>query len=104
MEAEGWYQDPYGLHEDRWFSNGTATRLVRDSGVESHDAPPPDAPPIDTLVRSQAESSSNGPEDLRRADDAERGDSDPNYAEHAFETFGYTQTGWEPYRRPDGSH
>jgi hypothetical protein len=22
MHAEGWYRDPYGLHADRWFSNG----------------------------------------------------------------------------------
>jgi hypothetical protein len=28
--AEGWYRDPYGIHQDRWFSAGTPTSLVRD--------------------------------------------------------------------------
>ena len=41
----GWYKDPYGLHELRWFSGGRATRLVRDSGVTSSDQPP--AEPFD---------------------------------------------------------
>ena len=40
FEVEGWYKDPYGRHEDRWFSDGTATSLVRDGGVTSHDDPP----------------------------------------------------------------
>lgn len=41
--AQGWYQDPYLVHEDRYFSAGTATKLVRDGGRESYD-PPPEAP------------------------------------------------------------
>ncbi len=40
MNAEGWYIDPYGLHEARWFSDGAPTALVRDAGVESQDRPP----------------------------------------------------------------
>jgi hypothetical protein len=36
----GWYPDPFGLHADRYFSEGGATRLVRDGGVESYDEPP----------------------------------------------------------------
>jgi hypothetical protein len=40
MKAEGWYLDPFGSHEARWFSNGAPTILVRDKGVESHDSPP----------------------------------------------------------------
>ncbi len=43
MREEGWYVDPYGLHDGRWFSDGTPTGLVRDGGVESKD-PPPDSP------------------------------------------------------------
>ena len=43
MEAEGWYVDPYRRHQARWFSNGTPTDLVSDSGTESSD-PPPDTP------------------------------------------------------------
>ena len=51
--AEGWYRDPFGIHEDRWMSQGKATKLVRDGGTESYD-PPPDLPlpaelvPVDT--------------------------------------------------------
>ena len=40
MDAEGWYKDPFGLHEDRWMSDGHPTKLVRDGGAESYDAPP----------------------------------------------------------------
>ena len=37
MTEEGWYSDPFLLHEDRWFSAGTPTALVRDEGVASQD-------------------------------------------------------------------
>ena len=40
MNAEGWYVDPFGEHEARWFSDGRPTVLVRDGAVESHDEPP----------------------------------------------------------------
>jgi hypothetical protein len=100
MEAEGWYLDPYGLHEERWYSNGTATSLVRDSRVESKDPPPPHPPATSELVRKTTEPS-NGPDDLRRADDAERGDSDPNYGDAAFDTFGTVQSVWDPLRGRD---
>jgi len=46
--AEGWYRDPYGIHEDRWMSDGSPTKLVRDGGAESYD-PPPDRPLPDVL-------------------------------------------------------
>jgi len=42
---EGWYLDPYGLHEARWFSNGTPTKLVRDGEAESYEEPPDEPPP-----------------------------------------------------------
>jgi hypothetical protein len=45
FEIEGWYKDPYGRHENRWFSNGRATNLVSDAGTTSHDEPP--AEPFD---------------------------------------------------------
>lgn len=41
---EGWYQDPFRLHEARYFTAGRPTRLVRDGSVESYDEPPV-APP-----------------------------------------------------------
>jgi len=38
--AEGWYLDPFGRHEHRWFSNGHPTALVRDGVIDGHDEPP----------------------------------------------------------------
>jgi hypothetical protein len=62
MAEEGWYTDPYRIHEHRWFSDGTPTDLVRDGGATSKDAPP-DTPYAEapTLVRAA--------DDLRRGDD-----------------------------------
>jgi hypothetical protein len=68
-EAEGWYRDPYGIHQDRWFSAGTPTALVRDGGVEGHDGPP-DQPPAGPLVEIPDNDAFPG-DDLRRADEAE---------------------------------
>jgi hypothetical protein len=41
--ARGWYQDPYAIHEYRYFSAGRPTKLVSDDGDDSYD-PPPDGP------------------------------------------------------------
>jgi hypothetical protein len=38
---QGWHDDPFGLHERRYFSAGEPTKLVEDAGVESYDPPPP---------------------------------------------------------------
>lgn len=38
-KPQGWCSDPYGRHEARWFSGGSPSALVRDSGVESTDPP-----------------------------------------------------------------
>jgi hypothetical protein len=43
MREEGWYTDSYGLHERRWFSDGSPTKLVSDNGITSND-PPPNTP------------------------------------------------------------
>ena len=51
LEVEGWYKDPYGRHENRWFSNGRATNLVRDDSATSHDEPP-NEPIVGPLVRA----------------------------------------------------
>jgi len=40
--AQNWCLDPFGDHEERWFSRGMPTALVRDHGVEAQD-PPPDS-------------------------------------------------------------
>lgn len=39
-DLQGWYEDPYRLHEARYFSAGHPTKLVRDGTVESYDEPP----------------------------------------------------------------
>jgi hypothetical protein len=38
--AEGWFGDPYFRHDQRWFTKGVPTALVRDEGFESSDPPP----------------------------------------------------------------
>jgi hypothetical protein len=35
--AEGWCQDPFGVQEHRWMSQGRPAKLVRDGGTESYD-------------------------------------------------------------------
>ena len=35
---EGWYEDPAGRHEFRWFSQGAPTDLVKDGQLTAHDA------------------------------------------------------------------
>jgi hypothetical protein len=70
VSDEGWYLDPCGRHEQRWFSSGQPSPLVRDGGVEGHD-PPPGPLPHKPVPRPDAV---QGTADLRRADEAE-GDS-----------------------------
>jgi hypothetical protein len=80
MHAEGWYQDPFGLHEARWISDGSPTALVRDRGTESHDPPPDDT--FDGPLEPVAEHPASDGDDLRRAGEADPGDEifDPNAA------------------------
>jgi hypothetical protein len=78
-EAQGWYRDPYELHEDRYFSDGQPTRLVRDAGQEAYDQPPDR--PFDPagLVSAEPEASDDfDGSDLRRADEGERSASAPD--------------------------
>ena len=70
MHAEGWYRDPYEIHEDRWFSDGQPTKLVRDQGVESDDEPPPRAPPLPLVP--VAENQEGDSSDLQRADEPKK--------------------------------
>jgi hypothetical protein len=84
MEAQGWYRDPYKLHEDRYFSDDEPTKLVRDGGVQSDDPPPPD-PPEGELVEIPEAESTDGT-DMRRADDLGTGEPYDSKAA-AFSTF-----------------
>jgi hypothetical protein len=68
VRAEGWFRDPYHLHDDRWFSDGRPTNLVRDDGATSSDEPPPTDPP-DSLERVP-EPPTGTADDLMRAEDA----------------------------------
>jgi len=65
--AQGWYRDPYGLHQDRYFSAGRPTKLVRDGELESFDEPPAQPLPEGELVSAEPPSPADG-SDLLRAD------------------------------------
>ncbi len=39
-DLHGWQSDPFGVHEQRYFSQGQPTKLVRDGDAESYDPPP----------------------------------------------------------------
>jgi hypothetical protein len=72
-EAQGWYRDPFGVHQDRYFSAGHPTDLVRDAGQEAYDGPPDRAYDRDGLVSAEPETADRfDASDLRRADEAER--------------------------------
>ena len=80
MNAEGWYVDPFGVHEARWFSDGSPTALVRDGSTESHDAPT-QATYDGQLTPVETEDESGG-EGLRRAD-SDEGPFDPQAGSRA---------------------
>jgi len=91
MQAEGWYRDPYHLHDDRWFSDGRPTDLVRDAGREGHD-PPPNETPTGPLIEA-ASVGSDSDDDLRRAD-SDDGPFDPEAESNAvWDSFGETTGG-----------
>ncbi len=71
---QGWYVDPFAVHDQRWFSQGRPTDLVRDGGAETQD-PPPDGPVPETLVRPPAAPGPAHPSvDRRRADGSDAAD------------------------------
>ena len=71
MKVQGWHRDPYLVHEDRYFSDGQPTKLVRDGGKESYDPPPAGAPKTGLAEVPRVEPADNA--DLRRADDPSAG-------------------------------
>jgi hypothetical protein len=55
---QGWRPDPFGRYEERYFSDGVATALVRTDRVEANDQPggplaPFDAPAPRPVVRNR---------------------------------------------------
>lgn len=100
MSTEGWYVDPFGAHEQRWFSDGTPTALVLDHGVESTDEPPSPTFAGD-LARPQGPTPDPG-SDLLRADDVDAEAYDPDAgARAAFDTMDQIGPGvfWRPHHK-----
>jgi hypothetical protein len=87
-QAEGWFEDPYLLHEHRWFSSGAPTKLVRDEGRESYDAAPAE-PASRPLVEVSHSPHTRGSFELLRADDPE-GSADKNQAQAALDVIAET--------------
>jgi hypothetical protein len=85
--AEGWFLDPYGDHEERWFSDGHPTSLVKDGAVESRDDPPDRS--IDGPLQRVPSAMRPRADDLRRADDA--GSGEPDYGRRAADVFDETE-------------
>ena len=80
---QGWFVDPFGVHEQRWFSQGRATGLVRDGRAEAQDLPP-EGPIPGPLVRAHVASAPSDPSvDLRRADGTDAADP-----QNQFDFFG----------------
>lgn len=69
-EEEGWYLDPFGVHEQRWISKGRPSDLVRDGEHEGKDVPPDRLPSV-PFVAAPVDGSL-GWRDTLRADDADR--------------------------------
>ena len=79
MKVEGWYRDPYRIHQDRWYSDGTPTALVRDGGAESKDPPPRRDAPEQPLVHPVADGGDG------RGDPGAGATSSTEYSERAWE-------------------
>lgn len=73
-EPQGWYEDPFRLHEARYFSAGRPSKLVRDGDVESYDEPPGDSVPGSGAAASFGHAVSGT---LNRAEAGEAGGPDP---------------------------
>jgi len=88
--AQGWYQDPFGIHELRYFSQDRPTKLVRDGKAESYDSPPDRPLPDGDLVPAAERVAADGA-DLRRADEAGTDPYDAGKARRAaFDVFDLT--------------
>ncbi len=66
-QAQGWYLDPYGVHEQRWISQGRPSNLVRDGRIEAKD-PPPDGPANRPFIKVTGDPRSMTSRDMIRAD------------------------------------
>ena len=93
--AQGWYRDPYGRHQDRYFSAGTATKLVRDGDREAYDTPPNrPLPEGDLISANDLDAERRDEADMRRADDASTKPYDPVEARRAALDVFDRSTNW----------
>ncbi|HEX4218282.1 MAG TPA: hypothetical protein VHZ02_07935 [Acidimicrobiales bacterium] len=97
--SEGWFTDPYAIHEARWLSAGRPTKLVRDGEVESYDEPPPEAPST-VPERLEAHPSAANGSDLIRADDAEQTDPYDSTSQMMEGLDSFAQSGLLDVRHP----
>ena len=65
--TEGWCTDPFELHEARWISAGTPTKLVRDGAVEAYEAVPDTATTAPAIPLHDRTAAAHGA-DLLRSD------------------------------------
>ena len=103
MGAEGWYVDPFGRHDARWFSDGTPTALVRDGDTVLNDNPP--SPAFDGQLEHLEGTTAEHGDDLRRADDNDTPFDPAAGPRKAFDVFDQTAPGvyWHPRsHRRDG--
>jgi hypothetical protein len=70
--AEGWFVDHYGVHEQRWISQGRPSNLVRDEGNTEGKDPPPHRPAPEPFVPIPSDPGHVGWRDMVRADDADK--------------------------------
>lgn len=78
-EQEGWYTDPWDLHDARWISQGVPSKLVRDGNLESYDEPP-GSPPAHAWVQIEPPPGTVSAADTLRAD-AATAEATPSLAE-----------------------
>ena len=64
---EGWHTDPYGLHDARWLSGGSPTKLVRDGMSEFYEPVPAISPTFPATPLTHDELPGHGA-DLHRSD------------------------------------
>lgn len=64
---EGWHTDPFGLHDARWISGGTPTKLVRDGLHEFYEPVPAISPTFPATPLAPHDLPEHGA-DLHRSD------------------------------------
>jgi hypothetical protein len=86
----GWQPDPFGLHEERSFTRGEPTRLVRDSGIESYEMPPSTDPPRATTASAPQPVPAPSPPDAHLGEPADGWRPDP-LGRHEYRYFQHGQ-------------